>query len=248
MSKQPARDGQLSKQDKFRLSRQVQEDLSDDGSGTPKIKVTPHGKRGPGNAGKRDQPRKKKTKKNNKYEISKLHQGALGVKEAVAGMTNNPRELKRMIEQLMEQNREAEQERDMNDYLRRPGARRWNKVRNIGRSDPQAQQTISYFVKGLYSQQKFLDENWHVVSKKKYSICQLLKHMMITRCHMQSPPDGLSWPEYFTSRLCAPLHCKFGQTMNQKLQKMREGVKGKFATLSSVRRHEFVIAPHLTWH
>ena len=236
MSKQPARDGQLSKKDKFRVSRQIQ-DLSDDGSGTPKIKVTPHGKRGPGNAGKTDQPRKKKTKKNNKYEISKL---------AVAGMTNNPRELKRMIEQLMVQNREAEQERDMNDYLRRPGAMRWNKSRNIGRSDPQAQQTISYFVKGLYSQQKFLDENWHVVSKKKYSIYQLLKHMMIARCHMHSPPDGLSWPECFTSRLCAPLRYKFGQTMNQKLQKMRKGVKGKFATLSSVRRHEFVIAPHLT--
>jgi hypothetical protein len=166
---------------------------------------------------------------------SQVHRGAVGVKEVVAGMTNDPSALKKKIVQILEQQKEAEQERNLNEHMRRPGARRWKTVRNIGNSDPQAQQIITVFAKGLYSVQKFLYKNWDVVSTKRNSVYQLLKHMMIKKGKIYAPPGGLSWPEYYTSTLCKPLFYKVGNIRNQKLQKMRNAVKGESVTLSSIR-------------
>lgn len=140
-------------------------------------------------------------------------------------MTNNPNSLKKIIKGMANQ---MEHERDtqaMKDHMSRPGAMRYHTKRNNGVTQPQVQECVNMFANGLYSTQKFLAENWDQWSSDKYSTCHALIHMLV-KAKVSRPP-GLSWPDYWTTKLRYLVSYKMGQIMNAKLQKMRASCKGE---------------------
>lgn len=147
--------------------------------------------------------------------------------EYLSKLTDDPDHLKNLIRNMAMQMEHDRSTLAMKAHISRPGAMRYHAKRNIGKTDPQAQEAVSAYANGLYSTQKFLDSNWEEWSRNKFSTCQTLKCVMTRKSGMRKPPRGLSWPEYWMTKLRYALNYKMGQIMNQKLQKMRKAFKGE---------------------